>query len=83
VFNFFENIAYLKYRERYSRGRQSTNVNIIKAHGACILHNKLHKQSFKLIHINCFPTATSVSQTNLDFTFISTLPILYIALIEI
>jgi hypothetical protein len=66
---------------RNGRGWQDICKNIAAPMGfAC--RRKVHKHTFRRLKIRCFKTATTVRRTNLYFTFIITLAILFSALVE-
>jgi hypothetical protein len=61
--------------EEYGRGRQATDDNI--SHALCMLHDYGRKHTLSICNIYCFSTATTVTLTRLNVTFISTLLVMF------
>ena len=74
VYSYLKCIVY----DKLLKPRQSFLITLYNTeHEPCVLHNKVHKKSLKLIKTNSFSTATAVMRTNFDFTFISKLANFY------
>ena len=57
--------------EEYGRAKQATDDNM--AHALCLLHNYGRRHTLRICNTYCFCTATTVTLTRLNVTFIRTL----------
>jgi hypothetical protein len=67
--------------EKYGRTREVTGENIT-AHALCMLENQGYRHVLRICNTYCFSTATILTRTRLKFTFIRTLPVLFIIIIK-
>jgi hypothetical protein len=61
--------------EEYGRARLTTYDSM--AHALCMLHNCCRRHTPRICNTYCFPTATTVTLTRLNATFIHTLLVIF------